>query len=333
MTLHVPSTARAAALALALATLTGACGGGPPSVPVPARAAPDLTGDHVRDLARILQLEDARTFDAAAFDRLLSGTPPVELRRRAATAMGRIGDPAAIPVIAGLLADDRDPAVRADAAFALGELAERGEDGSAVVDALLEAVPSGWVPVRDEEAEVAVELLSALGKVGTRRAGRAVVDALREVHPARTERTARVAAAALLASWRVEGDGPTRRLAIARYLDSPQPALRWRAAYALSRGGAAAALPELLPHAQDPEHRVRAYVVRALSADRADSVALRDSALIVLEAALRDRGIPLETNDLEAFYDERDAPTTDLDVREEFDAERFREDAARVAGD
>lgn len=36
---------------------------------------------------------------------------------------------------------------------------------------------------------------------------------------------------------------------------------------------------------------------------------------------VRRKGIPLETNDLEAFYAERDAPTTDLDVREEFDAE------------
>ena len=36
---------------------------------------------------------------------------------------------------------------------------------------------------------------------------------------------------------------------------------------------------------------------------------------------VRDSGIPLETNDLEAFYAERDTPTTDLDVREEFDAE------------
>jgi folate-dependent phosphoribosylglycinamide formyltransferase PurN len=36
---------------------------------------------------------------------------------------------------------------------------------------------------------------------------------------------------------------------------------------------------------------------------------------------VRERGLSLETNDLEEFYDERDAPTTDLDVREEFDAE------------
>ena len=33
------------------------------------------------------------------------------------------------------------------------------------------------------------------------------------------------------------------------------------------------------------------------------------------------KGVPLETNDLQEFYAERDAPTTDLDVREEFDAE------------
>jgi folate-dependent phosphoribosylglycinamide formyltransferase PurN len=36
---------------------------------------------------------------------------------------------------------------------------------------------------------------------------------------------------------------------------------------------------------------------------------------------VRQKGVPLETNDLEEFYAERDAPTTDLDVREEFDAE------------
>lgn len=40
--------------------------------------------------------------------------------------------------------------------------------------------------------------------------------------------------------------------------------------------------------------------------------------------AVRDRGVPVETNDLEAFYAERDAPTTDLDVRRDFDA-RTRE--------
>jgi folate-dependent phosphoribosylglycinamide formyltransferase PurN len=40
--------------------------------------------------------------------------------------------------------------------------------------------------------------------------------------------------------------------------------------------------------------------------------------------ALRERGVPVESTDLEAFYDERDAPTTDLGVREEFD-ERTRE--------
>ncbi|MFP4174393.1 MAG: phosphoribosylglycinamide formyltransferase, partial [Halobacteriales archaeon] len=40
--------------------------------------------------------------------------------------------------------------------------------------------------------------------------------------------------------------------------------------------------------------------------------------------ALRERGVPVETTDLEAFYDERGAPTTDLGVREEFD-ERTRE--------
>jgi folate-dependent phosphoribosylglycinamide formyltransferase PurN len=40
--------------------------------------------------------------------------------------------------------------------------------------------------------------------------------------------------------------------------------------------------------------------------------------------ALRERGVPVESTDIEAFYAERGAPTTDLSVREEFDA-RTRE--------
>jgi len=36
---------------------------------------------------------------------------------------------------------------------------------------------------------------------------------------------------------------------------------------------------------------------------------------------VRENDIPIEANSLEKFYAERDAPTTDLDVREEFDAE------------
>lgn len=35
---------------------------------------------------------------------------------------------------------------------------------------------------------------------------------------------------------------------------------------------------------------------------------------------VQDQGIELRVNDIEEFYAERDAPTTDLDVREEFDA-------------
>jgi folate-dependent phosphoribosylglycinamide formyltransferase PurN len=36
--------------------------------------------------------------------------------------------------------------------------------------------------------------------------------------------------------------------------------------------------------------------------------------------ALKSRGIPVEVHDIEAFYDERNADTSDLDVREAFDA-------------
>ncbi len=40
--------------------------------------------------------------------------------------------------------------------------------------------------------------------------------------------------------------------------------------------------------------------------------------------AVRERGVPVETNDIEAFYDERNADTGDMAVRAEFDRETRR---------
>ena len=69
---------------------------------------------------QIVKAEDARRYDATLENLLRS--PNADVRRRAALAAGRIGNEAAIPVLAELLASDGSNAVRAMAAFAIGEI-------------------------------------------------------------------------------------------------------------------------------------------------------------------------------------------------------------------
>jgi cyclophilin family peptidyl-prolyl cis-trans isomerase/HEAT repeat protein len=279
---------RRGSAALCVLIVLGACGRAPESIPLPGPgpepATATLDSAAIDVLGRALRLEDARRFDDSTF-RALAGGAPAEVRRRVLLAAGRVGDTAAAPLLLEHLRGDPEPGVRADAAFALGIL---GDTSDAVVRGLLDARPSGWIPVRDSETVVAEEILAALGAIGSDPARRSVIDALREVYPASNPRLARVAGAALLAVWRFPPSS-AGRLVVERYLDSPDPGLRWRAAYALGRGGGPEALPLLLPYAGDPdEHRVRAYVVRALAAPRADSAGVRDTAIALLADATTD---------------------------------------------
>src|SRR5881397_2782301 len=74
----------------------------------------------VGQLARLLAAADARAFDAALFRETLHHPDP-GVRRQAALAIGRIGDPAGTDLLVEALADS-GPAVRAAAAFGLGLL-------------------------------------------------------------------------------------------------------------------------------------------------------------------------------------------------------------------
>ena len=278
------TAARSHSLAALVAVVAAAaCTTGPPPIPSPERAAVELDAVDVRSIAQLLRFEDRREFDPGAFEELAAGS--VEVRRRAALAAGRIGDAAAVPLLARMLVDDPNAGVRADAAFALGEL---GDTSRAVLAALRETVRSGWTPVRGDEATVMVEVVHALGKLGTFEARGMVVDALRAAHPGKSPTARRVAAEGLLTVWRFS-EGPGRVNAAVRYLDSPDPELRWRATYALMRldrpGETASYLLERL---NDDDHRVRANAARGLGAAAADSAGLRDTVAVALARALGD---------------------------------------------
>src|SRR5438552_17429252 len=87
----------------------------------------------VGQLARLLAAADARAFDAALFRETLHHPDP-GVRRQAALAIGRIGDPAGTDLLVEALADS-GPAVRAAGAVRLGLLkgAARLEPRAAVV--------------------------------------------------------------------------------------------------------------------------------------------------------------------------------------------------------
>jgi cyclophilin family peptidyl-prolyl cis-trans isomerase/HEAT repeat protein len=267
-----------------LAVALAACGPGvPPFSPGPERQPATLSPEEVEAIATILRLEDHRTFDGDQFRRFVAG-PGTEVRRRAATAAGRTGDPAAAPFLMDVLASDPSAAVRADAAFALGLL---GDTSAAVVDALRRAAPRDWIPVRTEEATVVVEVVGALGKLRSDAARAHVVDVLRRVYPADDPLSSRIAAEALLAVWRFPS-GAGRAVSAARFLGHPEPELRWRAALALVRMGGRESAERLLPRLEDQDPEVRALAARAIAAPAADSAGIASSAVPALLEALRD---------------------------------------------
>lgn len=268
---------------MAMALVLGACSTAPePVTPGPERARAALDATDVRAVAQLLRLEDQRHYDAGIFERLARGSE--EVRRRTAMAAGRIGDPTAAGFLARTLDDDPSPAVRADAAFALGQL---GDTSRVVLASLRAAVPSGWVPVREPETRVVVEVVHALGQLGSDEARGLVVDALHAAHLARGEFARQVAAEGLLSVWRFRS-GPGRVNAAVRFADSEDSAMRWRAAYALMRLGEPDAMPALLTLLGDDEHRARANAARGLRSALVDSAGIRDTALVALTAALRD---------------------------------------------
>ena len=107
-------------------------------------------------LGRLLEMEDTRSTGQGDLERLLHHREP-GVRRRAALAAGRIGDPALVPALVALM-NDQEPEVRQMAAFALGLVGDKG-----AVDRLAAALSDSVPLVRGRAAE-------ALGRIGDARA-------------------------------------------------------------------------------------------------------------------------------------------------------------------
>jgi cyclophilin family peptidyl-prolyl cis-trans isomerase len=244
--------ARGSRLAVVIGILlAAACA---PAAPAPVPSPAVVLGDaEVAVVASLMEAEDRRALDLAAL-REAAGDAHPEVRRRAALAGGRIGDPAATPVLVHLLADG-DTAVAGAAAFGLGLLA----DTAAV--APLAARLSGDA-VRAAPT-VAGEAATALSRTDHPAAHAAVVSFLRDSDAAGD--AARLAIApALLGFWRLPAG--TDLTGPRRWADHADADLRLAAAHSLFRRPTAESLELALIMAGDADARVRLLALRGLAA-------------------------------------------------------------------
>jgi HEAT repeat protein len=214
-------------------------------------------------------------------------------RRAAVTALGRIGDPASVPPLIGLL---RDPELCVEAAGALARIGDRR-----AYEPLLPLLAH-------ERAAVRLAAIAALNSLGDPRMPKEIRRLLDDADPHIRESAARIAGyfgypecAALLFDRAGDVDENVRRAAIeslSNFEDEsvvsllltamcdPSPKIRAAAVQSLGRLGRAASLPDLIQALKDVDAWVRYYAVRALGSLRSPE------SIDPLAAALREDQAP-----------------------------------------
>src|SRR5438128_985236 len=211
----------------------------------------------VDELARLLAAADTRVYDTTLFHEALRHSDPF-VRRQAALAAGRIGDPQAVDPLVAALADS-GPAVQAAAAFALGLL--KSPRAIAPLLALAHAVPA------ERQGPPQSEAVTAIAETGGDGGAAALGDLLGS-----GAATAAVQRAALLETWRLGARGPIPTLM--REARNPDPVARGNAIYALAQLRTARGVTALLDALTDSEVAVRAVALRGLSRALTDSAQL-----------------------------------------------------------
>src|SRR2546421_934436 len=243
----------------------------------------------VGQLARLLAAADARAFDAALFRETLHH-PDAVVRRQAALAIGRIGDPAGTDLLVDALADS-GVAVRAAAAFGLGLL----KDARAVQPllALVRAVPAA------EQGPPQAEAVTAMAKIGGDESAAALRGILGNGSTPGVP-TSLAQSTALLEAWRLGTRAPVP--ALLGFAEDPDPTARWHAVYALARLRVARSVPALLRALDDSTPFGRAVAARGLSRALIDSARL-DPQVVVgrLRPLLGDRDPQVRINALRAL--------------------------------
>jgi len=229
------------------------------------------------DIAQLLALEDRREFDAAVLQRAAQH-PDSIVRARAAMAMGRIGDPAALTLLLPML-EDRDSVVRTETAFALGLLGDR--DAVSNLAALAARFPA------TATGSLTIEIVTALARLGGPDAERAL-GAILDRHPPGDDASDRATAAVLGQAFRL-GRRSSLAPRLADYIRNGTGDWKENAAFSASRLGLPSAMPALLDATRDPNPAVRMWAARSLVASLADSAGLgRASFVTALRGLVND---------------------------------------------
>lgn len=229
----------------------------------------------IETLAPVLAAEDGRAWKEEELRAALV-YPDSLVRRTAALAVGRIGDPRGIAHLVPLLADP-DTTVRVAAVFALGLIG----DTAAVAPIMARlAAP----PVLD--AASAAEAVTALARIGGARAAELVAGILQGRATLAVADPDALVPVAVQESWRLGEAAPVADLLPLIQAEDDQ--LRTSAVFALSRlrpPGAANALGDAL---NDPVHAIRSYAVRAFNRRFAEASRLGPDGAAALIARLVD---------------------------------------------
>ncbi len=245
----------------------------------------------VGQLARLLAASDARVFDVAVLRDGVAATNP-DVRRQAALAVGRIGNPQGVDLLLPLLADTVE-AVRAAAAFGLGLLKD-----PRATDALLTLVRAGGGTTAASEA------VTAIAKIGGDAGARALTEVLQLGSPSAAVPPA--VATALLEAWRLGARAPVG--ALVDYADDPDANTRARLLYSLGRLRAPAGLAPLLNALQDRDPTVRAIAARGLTRALVDSAHLEAAAIAErFRPLLTDADVAVRINALRSLAGYRDS--------------------------
>lgn len=245
----------------------------------------------VGQLARLLAASDTRVFDLAVLRDGVTATNP-DVRRQAALAVGRIGDPQGVDLLVPLLGDTVE-AVRGAAAFALGLLKD-----PRATDPLLNLVRAGVGQAAPQEA------VTAIAKIGGDGGARALTEILQLGGPGGSPPPA--VATALLEAWRLGPRAPVS--ALLAFADDPDARTRARVLYALGRLRTPLALAPLLNALQDRDPTVRAIAARGVTRAVVDS-AHRDALAIAerFRPLLTDTTVAVRINALRSLAGYRDS--------------------------
>lgn len=239
--------------ALALFSLFAvACRVSPPGAPRPQIVGPAAPlQDPMNVIARH---EDARS-DGDGLLQTLALRAEARTRERACIALGRLSldehGKSVSEALAAALEDDV-PAVRAAAAFALGQ---RGDRASA------KPLLAAW---NDPDAAVRARIVEAASKIDDAQLRRSCLDALSDEDPL-------VRAEAALAPMRIVGEAPVAEAALIDLLERARRAtpnvqgdVAWRALFALARRKCVAARPTFAAYAGSKDARERIFALQGL---------------------------------------------------------------------